>query len=572
VSPGAGPIKGVAQIAVRTVKGAREMTADPTSGLIQFGRFSTGSLETGVAAECAIGYRRWEEFDSTNGCGQDAAAVRGDARHLVGVVTDGVSQSFYADIAAGKLTEYLLNLLWERRTSEIGEEDLVRLLRDFEKEVHESVQRHRISPNLETIMVDALEATRLSGSQAVFSAAVIDLARRKLCLYQVGDVDAVVDRGDGTPPRVVTANSSGRWSSAGKSKLLLQITVIEGIEGVVLRSDGAGHEWGMQGETGLDEEGFRNLALRDAGKDDISFVSVRFGSPGRVSRSASVTAVPSGPERAVPSGSEGNDVRTKSDAIARYEEPYNRDNRARTPDRSRSAGQPSGSAAAGSGVPKPGSPGTGFTGRDARARGDNRVRFDNRSRPEERPQPADFRSIDSPDSPGGLSARFPDLKSAAYLVVMTLLIGLIAGLLLGWFLSLKAGETEGRVIGPKGWVETRDMGLAPESRGIIAGLVKLISGKANLPTVTVVGPADSKLKLKLETGNAASEPQFAATVKPTDLGKSGNVFPIPLNSGKKSAQLRWHLQNQSGAEVGTGQLKVMSSHVYQLTVRESKTQ
>lgn len=265
---------GPAEILARQIGRAREMKAEQSSGRVQFGRMSLASAGGTTLVECAIGYRRWKEFDPTNGVGQDAAVIRADATHIVGIVADGVSQSFFGDIAASRLTIFLLDTLWSRRANPPSGDQLSQLLKAFASEVDQEVRRHRISPTLSEITREALESTRISGSQAVFGAFLLDLFNRRIGLYQVGDIDAMVydSRGAATS---IAAQADGRWSSAGMSNLLLQHKVVEDVSGVVLRSDGAGREWGLSLEDAIPDEGrFEEMATRLATKDDVSFVSV----------------------------------------------------------------------------------------------------------------------------------------------------------------------------------------------------------------------------------------------------------------------------------------------------------
>jgi hypothetical protein len=47
-----------------------------------------------------MGYRRSLGFDERNNPGQDYAVIRAESSYIVGIVADGVSQSFYGDLAA----------------------------------------------------------------------------------------------------------------------------------------------------------------------------------------------------------------------------------------------------------------------------------------------------------------------------------------------------------------------------------------------------------------------------------------------------------------------------------------
>src|SRR5690242_19400055 len=64
-----------------------------------------------------LGYRRCRDFDSSNELGQDFATVRTSGDFTVGVVADGVSQSFYGHLAAMHVAKTLRTYLWENRLS-----------------------------------------------------------------------------------------------------------------------------------------------------------------------------------------------------------------------------------------------------------------------------------------------------------------------------------------------------------------------------------------------------------------------------------------------------------------------
>jgi hypothetical protein len=246
-------------------------SADQCVSEIQFGRYHNETKQGGVLIN--LGYRRWVEFDATNGTGQDAAVIRFDDDHVVGLVADGVSQSFYGDIAAREVTDHLLEMLWNRRQQPLSSDDLATFLRKLETPVHALVEQQALSGELNELVRDALEATREQGSQTVFAAFVLDLWRRSAIIYQAGDVSAVIHT-EGAAP-TVTQGRSGRWSSAGHSKLNLETIHFSSVSAIVLHSDGLPSQWGVQ-ETDIapSDEYFREQAGKRAIDDDVSFVSV----------------------------------------------------------------------------------------------------------------------------------------------------------------------------------------------------------------------------------------------------------------------------------------------------------
>ncbi|MDP9120232.1 MAG: protein phosphatase 2C domain-containing protein [Acidobacteriota bacterium] len=251
------------------------------------------------------GYRRWLEFDEPGGTGQDYSAVRAGLGFAVGVVADGVSQSFYGDLAARAVGEFLFDHLWEERESPPGKEKLEEELERLCKAVAEQVAGRELPPP-DTLLGKALRRTREEGSQAVFAAFVLDAREEpaQLHLYQVGDVLAWVYDESGqaqaqaSPPR-------GRWSSTGRSDLMLTVLKLSGdgaVRGVVLHSDGLPRGWA--GELAGAEIGGQDFEKEKveqwAARDDVSFaaaaiLSVRGDRPRRSQReehTASTLAAP----------------------------------------------------------------------------------------------------------------------------------------------------------------------------------------------------------------------------------------------------------------------------------------
>src|SRR3954465_4839137 len=86
----------------------QQATADQLSGMLQYGRFEGPAKDHPLIS---IGYRRCRDFDQSNSPGQDFATVRADSKDVVGIVADGVSQSFLGNIAAKFLGTELLEVL-----------------------------------------------------------------------------------------------------------------------------------------------------------------------------------------------------------------------------------------------------------------------------------------------------------------------------------------------------------------------------------------------------------------------------------------------------------------------------
>lgn len=220
-----------------------------------------------------VGYRRCAEFDPLDQPGQDAAALVADRDYIVGVVADGVSQSFFGNIAAGYVSEHVLDLIWSGRKQRLPGDELERSLLTLQQSVQEYVIDYQLSVSISDMLRDALEATRKKGSQAVFSAFHLARATGEMRLYQVGDVDAWVSSGGETKP--IRAEKSGRWSSAGGNRMQLRVTDLAGVRAVVLASDGVPPAWIQDywlGRQGSPAE-FEEMAEQEAHRDDVSMVA-----------------------------------------------------------------------------------------------------------------------------------------------------------------------------------------------------------------------------------------------------------------------------------------------------------
>ncbi|MBV9455500.1 MAG: protein phosphatase 2C domain-containing protein [Rubrobacter sp.] len=238
-------------------------------------RFSTGGLEhSRKRVKAVLGYRRSLDFDEGNHPGQDFAGVRGgDDGYIVGVVADGVSQSFYGEIAAYCVGKWLLHTFWQERESPPSEDRLEEKLKELETELAPEVVSYPVPQHLAPTLREVLENRRSKGSQAVFAAFVWNAKQNTLGLYQVGDVDALIHYPDGSL-ELDRAAPTGRWSSAGESEMHLKERSYEGISGIVIKSDGAGKEWGESlADNALNQSAFTRLAQTRAGDDDVSFIA-----------------------------------------------------------------------------------------------------------------------------------------------------------------------------------------------------------------------------------------------------------------------------------------------------------
>lgn len=253
-----------------------EARAEQNSGESQYFCFAVPARRRGAGIVIHLGFRRSTDLDAADKPGQDYAVARGGDGYVVGVVADGVSQSFYGDLAARSVGERLLRYLWENRESPPGESAMGEALVSFMGELKEEVEQFPLSETLPSIQRQALETTRrVDGSQAVFSAFILDGVGRSLHLYQVGDVVAFARDAEtaGGDAEIIKADAKGRWSSTGRTKMKLQAVRRDGVEAIIIKSDGT-KEWGATlGRDEVNEQSFKSVADGLADYDDVSFVA-----------------------------------------------------------------------------------------------------------------------------------------------------------------------------------------------------------------------------------------------------------------------------------------------------------
>lgn len=221
-----------------------------------------------------MGYRRCHDFDESDAPGQDFSAFRAGADHIVGVVVDGVSQSFFGNLAAQEVGTRLLQALWQRRKDPPEAEELAAELDEVIPIVDAMVCEQPISAPEGSFLYEALEQTRKQGSRAVFAAFLLDIRERDFTLYQLGDIYSWVQKGEATWIRK-ESDARGRWSSTGPAHHALTRSKDAGVTTVLLHSDGAHSTWIEDlGEALVSQAAFEKEAESGALRDDISFISV----------------------------------------------------------------------------------------------------------------------------------------------------------------------------------------------------------------------------------------------------------------------------------------------------------
>ena len=130
-------------------------------------------------------------------CGQDYVAISLDGACCTFVVCDGVSQSFFGDLAARLVGDHLANWLrneaFPRLTADALRESLLAHFQIAATRHNQVVQEFVIPDTVSEIHQNVLESQRRSGSQSMFLGGRIDLPSRqrpkgRALLVWLGDV------------------------------------------------------------------------------------------------------------------------------------------------------------------------------------------------------------------------------------------------------------------------------------------------------------------------------------------------------------------------------------------------
>lgn len=151
-----------------------------------------------------------------NAPGQDFIAFTYDAERIAFAVCDGVSQSFYGDVAARFLGEKLVTWLavFDAAPEQLSEH-LDGALREWVPEATALVDAKKPGPDVPPMLRDALERKRLNGSETMFVAGLIDTANDYLAVCWMGDMRLWLWDKAGTPIDLSDAvwDTKERWSS-----------------------------------------------------------------------------------------------------------------------------------------------------------------------------------------------------------------------------------------------------------------------------------------------------------------------------------------------------------------------
>jgi serine/threonine protein phosphatase PrpC len=243
---------------------------EPRSDSIQYAR---ATVDSTCPVKVSCGFRRCADFDPSNAPGQDFVAVRASPAAIVAVVSDGVSQSFFGDLAAAAVSRVLLEELWAHHHESVDVPRLDTALQHAASLLDREVAAVRLPAEMPSLQKDALERTRKSGSQAVFAAIVFKPESQTCDVLQVGDVRVVAQvRGQ---VEIIEAPPHERWSSASQESRTRHVR-LERVTKVLLKTDGVGAHWAasLESEILTSPESFAAVAGDLYVQDDLAFASV----------------------------------------------------------------------------------------------------------------------------------------------------------------------------------------------------------------------------------------------------------------------------------------------------------
>jgi hypothetical protein len=238
-----------------------------------------------------LAYARAAETQTADNVGQDYLVVYEDESVFVFVLCDGVSQSFYGDLAARYLGDELLTWLREQPKQEMSSESFQTALEGYLLELTaigtERVQRETLPTDIPKMLREVLEEKRALGSETMFVCGRLDtpdtvFPEGRLILAWMGDSRARVWREEKEINLPGSFRTEQRWSTrrgpvAGHPHVYITSLQQKGerITRVVVYSDGltALDTWSPPPANSLMEEMITE-AERSANSDDISFLEI----------------------------------------------------------------------------------------------------------------------------------------------------------------------------------------------------------------------------------------------------------------------------------------------------------
>ena len=229
-------------------------------------------------------YDRSRDSRKAAAAGQDFIAFTAAEGRIAFCVCDGVSQSFYGDLAARYLGENLAAWLIDLTPpadSAAFSAALEAALAAWLPEAAEIVAHHPISANVLPMVRDALEKKRAIGSETMFVAGLIDLQGGHLYACWMGDMRLLLWDSTNQPIEVPGAawETRERWSmlhGPRNGSPHVAIIPLGGIARITAHSDGVGPMGSVLREISLEALNHMARELADMpASDDISVLDIQ---------------------------------------------------------------------------------------------------------------------------------------------------------------------------------------------------------------------------------------------------------------------------------------------------------
>jgi len=236
-------------------------------------------------------YARSSESMQAQGEGQDYLCFKHNDQRLVFVVCDGVGSSFCGNLAARILGENLMDWLWSLDIEYLGgeaalvESATAYLNNKLQKQAQHEVEEYKIpgSDQMNALILQALEAQRSYGSEAIFAAGRIDhpgpmMTDGLISLIWMGDTQIhLYDAEENEIDLGAVWTSANRFSTVQGTKGEMNgwMQPLSNISRVTVFSDGlTAHVDRVAGysDSTLDRE--IHAGARLATSDDVSFIDV----------------------------------------------------------------------------------------------------------------------------------------------------------------------------------------------------------------------------------------------------------------------------------------------------------
>jgi len=226
-------------------------------------------------------YARSSDSKINNDKGQDYLVFREMDQRLAFSLCDGVSQSFFGDLAARILGDALLDWFWENyKNNENIVEELLPVLRGLTNRAREMVEQYSLPVEIPVMVRDVLERKRSIGSESTFVSGLLDVRENRLALVWMGDsrlrlwnakLELTTKLGD-------TFHTRERWSSHKGliGELHAYASTLKSVRRLAVYSDGLA-AFDDRINTFVSDETLRQLITEtetSATSDDVSLIEV----------------------------------------------------------------------------------------------------------------------------------------------------------------------------------------------------------------------------------------------------------------------------------------------------------